>query len=203
MSRRFYFVRHGRTGMNMQGLIQGRTNSKLNDDGRNQASLTGDFFKNEGIVFDKVYSSPLDRAFETACIISGWNPKDIIKDERLLEFNFGIYEGVPISEIVGTEGEALFLDPKSFVPKKGESYPDLVKRAAYFLDEIKENEMGESVLVLCHGAVLSALILNIKGYDIDRFWEPDIKNCITYLWEPDINEGEIDIFFPGFEKYKG
>ena len=64
-----YFVRHGQTNVNNLKKIQGRCDNLLNDTGRKQAKQTGLFLKNNNITFDLIYSSPLTRAYETACII--------------------------------------------------------------------------------------------------------------------------------------
>ena len=63
-----YFVRHGQTEWNKIGKMQGHKDIELNDEGREQAQVVKE--KLQGIKFDKVFSSPLIRATETAKIIS-------------------------------------------------------------------------------------------------------------------------------------
>jgi broad specificity phosphatase PhoE len=63
-----YVVRHGQTDWNLEGRFQGRIDIPLNEKGKNQAKKTKE--KLEGIEFDKVFSSPLKRALETAQIIT-------------------------------------------------------------------------------------------------------------------------------------
>ena len=90
-----YIVRHGQTDSNvLKNRYGGRVDVLLNDTGREEAKkLKRDL---EGITFDRVYSSPLKRALETAQIISG---NDIIIDERLIERSNGDLEGRLRSEI--------------------------------------------------------------------------------------------------------
>lgn len=57
-----YFIRHGETDFNKRCLIQGMSDIPLNDKGIHQAELAADWFKQQGIVFDGVFSSPLVRA---------------------------------------------------------------------------------------------------------------------------------------------
>ena len=59
-----YVVRHGQTDWNLEGRFQGRIDIPLNEKGKSQAKKTKE--KLEGIKFDKVFSSPLKRALETA-----------------------------------------------------------------------------------------------------------------------------------------
>ena len=63
-----YVVRHGQTDWNLEGRFQGRIDIPLNEKGKSQAKKTKE--KLEGIKFDKVFSSPLKRALETAKIIT-------------------------------------------------------------------------------------------------------------------------------------
>ena len=85
MTIRLVLVRHGLSSFNAKGLIQGRTDdSLLTDEGYEQAQKAGKALSN--INFDKIYSSPLIRAAETAKTIQkSINKKqDIIFDENLL-----------------------------------------------------------------------------------------------------------------------
>ncbi len=92
-----YIVRHGQTDWNVEGIYQGRIDIPLNKTGIEQAKRTRE--KLRGIKFDKVFSSPLKRAFETAQIICD-NP--IIKDDRIIERCNGELEGKQKSEYKGT-----------------------------------------------------------------------------------------------------
>ena len=75
-----YLVRHGQTDWNLEGRYQGRIDIKLNSKGIEQAKEIKEKLKE--IKFDKVFSSPLKRALETAQIITD---NDIEIDERLIE----------------------------------------------------------------------------------------------------------------------
>ena len=78
-----YIVRHGQTNWNLEGRNQGRIDIELNEKGIQQAELTSE--KLENIKFDKVFSSPLKRAYKTAQVICekiGIDENEIIVDER-------------------------------------------------------------------------------------------------------------------------
>ena len=63
-----YIIRHGETEQNADGLLQGKTGGNLNTKGIEQARLTGLELRNKGIT--AIHSSNLDRALDTALIIS-------------------------------------------------------------------------------------------------------------------------------------
>ena len=84
-------VRHGQTEMNAQNLYFGKLNPPLNDLGISQAYQAKEKLLN--IDYDNIYSSPLERARQTAEICN-YLDKDIIFDSNLEEINFGIFEGL-------------------------------------------------------------------------------------------------------------
>ena len=78
-----YFLRHGETKWNTRGRIQGQKNTRLSEKGLEQARMTAEGM--EDIPFDIIYSSPLERAYETAQIVRGERNIPIIRDDRLKE----------------------------------------------------------------------------------------------------------------------
>ena len=90
-----YIIRHGETWKNKEKLLQGRSNDPLNEAGIRQAEEAREFFKDRGIHFSKVYTSPLVRAVRTAQIIAG-DSVGVITDDRLLEMDYGPYEGTSL-----------------------------------------------------------------------------------------------------------
>ena len=88
-----YIVRHGETYSNQQGVIQGQSDGKLNENGIALAVETG--IALTGIRFDRAYSSPLSRAYDTCRYIldnSGNQNVRVITDPRLMEINMGEWE---------------------------------------------------------------------------------------------------------------
>ena len=65
-----YIARHGQNEDNVCGILNGHRNLSLTDLGRQQAQQLARRIKDRGLVFDVVYTSPLDRAFETAAIVA-------------------------------------------------------------------------------------------------------------------------------------
>ena len=92
-----YVVRHGQTNVNAEHRAQGRNGLPLNEEGIKQAEALNKKFKEEGIAFDFIYSSPQERAIQTAKICSG--NEEIIVDERLNVYDLGSADGLLMSEI--------------------------------------------------------------------------------------------------------
>ena len=88
-----YLIRHGQTDWNLEKKTQGHTDISLNENGKEQAKLVSRIISNYKI--DKIYSSDLLRAKETAEIINENFGLNIILDNRLREINYGDLEGVP------------------------------------------------------------------------------------------------------------
>lgn len=110
-----YIVRHGQTVWNASNRLQGRADIELNERGRALAGETGRSL--EQTAFDKIYSSPLIRAYETACLIRGYRNIPIIRDDRLKELSFGIYEGRNFKELLADTSDPFhyFLNVPSFM----------------------------------------------------------------------------------------
>ena len=177
---KIYVTRHGQTDYNAESRMQGRLDIPLNEKGKDQARATREKVKD--IKFDAVYSSPLIRAVETASIVGNIAEDQIIKDERILEANFGKYEGVVYGK-VGLPMTGYWGIPEIFPAPQGvETIPEMIERTSSFLSELEKKDY-ENVLVVCHGGIIRVLrgyLQNIKrGY----IWRPRPKNCEIFVYE--------------------
>ena len=93
----FYFVRHGATAWNVEGRVCGSTDVPLSDLGRRQAQLLAK--RLNSISVEAIYSSPLQRALETARLICEAMGREPVLDVRLTELNYGTWEGMTFEEI--------------------------------------------------------------------------------------------------------
>jgi alpha-ribazole phosphatase/probable phosphoglycerate mutase len=149
-----YLLRHGETQWNADGnRYCGRTDIALTKKGISQAELAHDQLKH--ISFDAVYSSPLQRARHTAQIASG--KKDVITDERLIEFSFGNWEGKTKEEFIA-EDPALWdrwsNDPGSTkAGGTGETANEVVTRVNNFFEFLLKKIPAGNVLVVGHNGI--------------------------------------------------
>ena len=96
---KIYLARHGQSSDNKNAILNGHRDEPLTKIGRQQAEELADRISNIKLHFDYIYSSPLERAFETAKIISeGTRGSYPIKEDLLIERNFGIMTGVAIKD---------------------------------------------------------------------------------------------------------
>ena len=133
-----FIIRHGQTELNSRMLLQGRSDHPLNETGRQQASEAGRLLRREGIVFARVYSSPLIRAVQTAELVAPG--AEIITDERLLEMDYGPYEGTDLThppEEVLTFFRDFIHNP---APEGMEPLAHVVERAADFMKDLEGME---------------------------------------------------------------
>ena len=139
-----YFVRHGQTEWNKIGRMQGRIDIELNNEGKQQAMIVREKLK--GVKFDKVFSSPLKRAVETAKIICD---QEVLVDDRLIERSNGELEGKLKTEI---EEFPDFNNPND--TRFGiESLNNFKARINNFLDETLKKYKDKNVLVVTHAGV--------------------------------------------------
>ncbi len=177
-----YVVRHGETIWNVQRRFQGQTDIELNERGREYAGVTGAAL--EEVPFDVIYSSPLIRAYETACLIRGHRNIPIVRDERLKEMSFGVYEGGDTRKLFADESDPFhyfFTAPEKYeAPEGGESLQQLTERTTSFLQEMIEanEERYRRVMIVAHGAANRALMKHIQGFEYKDFWTcPFQYNC--------------------------
>ena len=176
-----YIVRHGKTDWNAMEKLQGREDIELNSSGREAAGRLGE--KLEGVYFDTIYSSPLIRAYETACLIRGHRNIPIIRDQRLTEISFGVKEGTIYSDWLQDDSSfnAFFHHPENYnPPEKGESFQSVLKRTEEFLKDTIEAQFGkaERLMIVAHGALNAGLTSVIEGRPIEKYWGDGLlKNC--------------------------
>ena len=96
--KRLYLLRHGQTEFNVKKLVQGRCDSPLTDLGRKQAGMAAAWLKAHGVVPDKVVSSPLGRAMDTAQLVACelLGPDTAVEPcEGIIERSYGTFEEGP------------------------------------------------------------------------------------------------------------
>ena len=177
---KLYFMRHGRTDYNEKKLFQGQIDIPLNDLGRSQALDTQKLVRSMNVQFDRIYSSPMQRAVETVKIVTGKPDEEIIKDPRLLEMDFGILDGTPFDHTIPEAG-TLFTDPEHYIPPEGaESFEQMHERLSSFLDEMRRTQPGENILIGSHGGTIRCVLVCIGYLKLSDIWNHGIGNCSVY-----------------------
>lgn len=174
---KLYCARHGKTDWNGLDRVQGRTDNPLNEEGLKQAEKLGEACRDLGI--DLIISSPMIRAYTTAEVVAKATGAPIIKDSRLIEQDYGIYEG----QHRFCEG---FLSNKrqfAYRYPGGESMMMVAKRVYNLLDEVKEKYEDKTVMLVCHGGVLRVLHTYFFDMTNDEYFHYNVDNATPILYE--------------------
>lgn len=185
---KLYLIRHGETDWNKMGRLQGRSDVPLNESGRTDAVRIGKALAE--VPFDRIYSSPLKRAVETAHLIRGERDIPLVTDDRLMEMAFGSYEGNTFRDskdpVMIEMMTRFFKAPETYcAPEGGEEFAQVCERTDEFLDFLGRTEKEDAcVLIVGHGALLKALQLHPLGRSIAEFWGGGVqKNCAVSVLE--------------------
>ena len=168
---RFFVTRHGETDWNVLNKVCGRTEVELTANGRRQAAELADVLADKGI--DVIVSSPMRRAIETSRIIADRCGVSIEIDDRLIEQDYGIYEGVDRKDegFLGNKRNFAFRYPG------GESMMQVAYRTYGLLEELKERYCGRNVLIVCHGGVCRVINTYFRDMTNEEFFRYSLENC--------------------------
>ena len=160
---RLYLIRHGCSVWNKEGRIQGQADPPLDVTGREQARRLAGRLSGEGLVV--VYTSPLQRARETAKIIGRALDVPVVPDERLQEYDVGDISGLTWEQVAEQYPEVMRrwaddrggLDIPLRLANEEGSDPFRSRVVAAF-DDILARHAGDSVGVVAHGGTLGTYL---------------------------------------------
>ncbi|MGC1382032.1 MAG: histidine phosphatase family protein [Candidatus Baltobacteraceae bacterium] len=168
MSVQLTLIRHGPTEWNATRRFQGRSDVPLSVRGRAHAQAIAAALAADPI--DRIYSSDLSRALETARILSAARGIEVESDPRLREFDFGKWEGLTWDEIVTAYPHLTGLGStaaKRYAPEGGESFEEVRERLRSFLDEIVRADPAANVAVVTHAGPLHAIVSILQLAEAD------------------------------------
>ncbi|MDC7219819.1 MAG: histidine phosphatase family protein [Spirochaetales bacterium] len=169
-----YLVRHGKTEWNRDKKFQGRKNSPLLEEGKEQARLLGQ--RLAGKTFAGYYCSPLPRTCETASLVVPG--RDFTREEAFAEIHLGILEGEGYGHIrpeIKPIVDQFWYSPQSFDKSLtgGEDFEDIRHRSVNRLEElVKQYSEKDEILIVSHGALLKSVINHYEEKPVKDFWEP-------------------------------
>lgn len=160
--KKIYLLRHGQSEGNNTGIIQGTVDTMLTDKGREQAKLTAERLKD--VKIDKIYTSGLTRAKDTAEIIGKAIGVEVEVVPEFCELSFGAWEGMDFEEVKTNHMEDFELWKKSphLFNKEGfEGIQGGKERMLNGLERIKEKDKHENILIVSHGSSIKSLIIGL------------------------------------------
>lgn len=153
-------MRHGATPWNAGGRFQGSSDVGLSEVGIAQAGAISRRLKNESI--DRVYTSDLSRALETARAVAGFHGIEPLPDARLREFDFGDWEGLTWHEIASRHPELRdATDARTYAPPGGETFAAVRERVRAFLNDLARDGPAHAVVVT-HAGPLHAILAELQ-----------------------------------------
>lgn len=196
---KIYLVRHGQDEDNAKRILNGRRDKPLTELGMSQAQELADKIAKAGIVINKIYSSPLKRAYSTAEIVAEklkvQKPKVL---QNLIERDFGVMTGKHISQlkefcsldILETQKVTYFLKADG-----AESFPQLAGRGKKVLEEINKLHTDGNILFVTHGDI--GKMIYAAYYNLG--WEEVLKmfhfgNCEVFLLSKNITAEKARVF---------
>lgn len=161
---RVTFLRHGETLWNREGRMQGATDVGLSERGRSQAARAAVAW--EGVEFDEIWSSPLQRALDTARAVAGERP--VHTDPRLAETDVGSWAGRTAAEVateMPDQADRYHAGIDYRRSSTGETAAEVAERGAACVEELAGRWPEGHLLVATHGYFTQLVVSRLLGLD--------------------------------------
>ncbi len=182
-----YFIRHGKTPGNAEKRYIGkRTDEELSVEGKSEAEgLLSSISKLIPDGIDRVCSSPMKRAVQTAEILFGGQDIQVI--DNLMEIDFGVFEGKNYAELNGDETYQKWIDSNGTMSiPEGEGRADFIDRSYAGFDEaLGDRSKEESIVIVCHGGNIMSVLSRLTGKDYYDFMTETLGG---YVLEVETND---------------
>ena len=195
VSTRVLLIRHSQPLNPCKGdpeRMSGWTDFPLSSEGRRQASLLAERLRSQQRVFDAVYSSPLQRAADTARALSMQCPRAVEFLDSLREIGCGCVDGMPIPEVQRKYAEQwqgnLLQNDEHFRWPGGESYRELRNRCIDAVRTLAGRHPRQCIAIVTHAGVISQILGSLHGLNPAR-WErfrPGTCSLTELEWERDM-----------------
>jgi len=185
----FFLARHGETVWHAEHRYAGNSDVALTRHGLGQAAALGAWAVDAAL--DAIVASPLSRAQRSAAPSSETTGLELRTDERLVEIDFGVAEGLTPDEIAERypeEWSAFRTAPATNPLPGGESGRAGIRRALPVLDDLHREFPDGRVLIVGHATLIRLLFCELAGMDPDGYRDllPVLGNChlttIVYPW---------------------
>jgi probable phosphoglycerate mutase len=170
-------VRHGTTPTTGKVLPGRARGLHLAESGKKQAAHAAERIAELGKVH-AIYSSPLERARETAAPIGRALRVPVRIERGLLECDFGSWTGQSLRRLYKKpEWTAVQRTPSSFRFPEGESFVEMQTRMVGALDVIRRRHAGKTVVCVSHADPIKAAVAHAMGTPLDLFQRIVISTC--------------------------
>lgn len=194
MVRKVVIMRHGETEWNRSGKQQGQKGSPLTEKGHKQARQVAEIAKT--IRIHRLFTSPLDRAMQTANVVSQQINLEPKVDQRLMECSFGLCEGLTRTDIDHQYPGLWAAREKNkwfFRWPEGESYADVYDRVCGFISDCLLSKYKGTTGIIAHetlNKVLIGRLIDLPQQEITRLRHP---NTVIFYWQGEKQLCHIDL----------
>ena len=158
-------MRHGETAWNRERRVMGDLDIALTDEGRAQCEAAAVLL--EGFGVNRIITSPLRRAAESAALVAARLGIAIETDQRLVEFRFGSWQGLTYEEVGRDPGyHAFAADPVSTRTPGGETAACVQKRG---LEALSSLRAGDTALFVTHGDIIRTLLCHLLDAPLSAY----------------------------------
>ena len=172
-ARSLVIIRHGETTWNRERRIMGDADIPLSEPGRRQCAAAAAVLS--GFEIDRIVTSPLTRAVETAELISEVLGVPVATDGDLVEVRFGHWQGKTYEEIIRDPAcERFFQDPETNPTPGGETIVDVQNRGLAALDRAVP---GRRTLFVSHGDIIRSTLCHYLQMPVSEFRRIRVDNC--------------------------
>lgn len=173
------FLRHGQAKNNIERVLAGRTEGvPLTEQGIQQAQNIAKFVEKMNV--SKIYSSPIQRAKQTAEIVANHNSLDLSFDDRLIELDMGKFTGMKYDEIFNTHGNVFmkFYSGDVEIAHNGvETFAEVKKRVLSIVDLCLNEHQDQNVLLVTHMDPIKAMLSTVMELKPESLFELIIANA--------------------------
>ena len=180
-------IRHGESAANGKGFFAGHLDVPLSSIGREQARRVGEYVAKNYQV-DKIYSSDLSRAYDTAKPLADKLGLEIQSEKTLREIYSGDWQGLTFDDLQQTYPDAYGVwlkDIGNAVCPNGETVKELYTRIVTFIEQIASQNEGKTVVVVTHATPIRALCCKVKGYSAEHMkdvsWVSNASSTILHV----------------------
>lgn len=184
MENKIYLMRHGLTESNKNKVYAGWNDEPLCEEGIAQLRKIGEKLKYLGI--EKIFCSPIRRAFHTAEIINNYLNKPIVKEERLKEMKMGPWEGLSEDDVANKYPKEWYVwntNPSKLDLPDRETLKNIQYRALNVIKDLSYYSNCSRILAITHVAIIRVLMIYYNKIQIDNYRRISIPNSSVYLFD--------------------
>ncbi len=171
-------ARHAESEWNVIGRYQGLKDPDLTERGLRQAELLAHEMKEEDIDF--VITSPLKRTYKTAQIVADHLGLELVKEDRIIEIDHGIWSGMLVEEVrkkYTKDFEVWINEPHKVKFPEGESLREVFERVRAFIADIKDRFQNKKVFIVSHTVPIRCMYCVLLNIDLSKFWNFGCDNA--------------------------